>query len=128
MSAALVLDTTAALAYTRQSLAVGELLSIVDEDGDTTILPAACVVEAAAQVDGVELTMLGLLISLPGVEVTPLEPELALAMGVLVREGGGVGLAHAATEALTHNAQVATRNAPAVASVLPPGWDVIEVD
>jgi hypothetical protein len=119
MSAALVLDSTATLAYARGSLAVGELLSIVAEDGDTTIVPAACVVEAAALAEGAEVDMLRLLVNLPNVDVVPLQPELALGMGLLVRKGGGVGLAHAATEALAHDAQLATRSGPSAASILP---------
>jgi hypothetical protein len=128
MTASLVLDTTAALAYARESLAVGELLSIVGEDGDTTIVPAACVVEAAAQAEGAELNMLRLLVNLPGVRVTPLDPELALGMGMLARKGGSVGLAHAATEALAHDAQLATQHGKAAATVLPHGWDIVEIN
>lgn len=123
-----MLDTTATLAYARGSLSVGELLSIVSEDGDTTIVPAACVVEAAAQAEDAEVDMLRLLVNLPDVEVTPLVPEFALGMGLLVRKGSGIGLAHAATEVLAHDAQLATRNRSAAASVLPSGWDIVEVD
>jgi hypothetical protein len=128
MSATVVLDTSATLAYARESLAVGELLSVVSEDGDTTIVPAACVVEAAAQADAREIAMLRLLVSLPDVAVTPLDPDLAMGMGNLARTGGGVGIAHAATEARVHNAQLATLDSGVAANVLPPGWDIIEIE
>lgn len=128
MGVTLVLDTSAILAYARRSLAVGELLAVVNEDGDSTAVPAACLVEAAAHVNDADVDMLRLLVGLPGVEASSLKASVALGMGALARTGGGVAMAHAATEALTHGAQVATRDARTAAVVLPDGWDIIEID
>jgi hypothetical protein len=41
MSVTLVLDTTAVLAYAQQSIAVGELVSMVDDDGDAAVVVGA---------------------------------------------------------------------------------------
>jgi hypothetical protein len=40
-----VLDTSAVPAYTKGSIAVGELLSIITNDGDTALVPATCLAE-----------------------------------------------------------------------------------
>ncbi|GAA1752154.1 hypothetical protein [Luedemannella helvata] len=48
----LVLDTSALIAYaTLTGVAVGELLSMVGEDGGTVAVPAACVLAAHAALD-----------------------------------------------------------------------------
>lgn len=55
----LVLDTSAILEFTRQSLHVGEVLTQVDDEGAAAGLPLACLVEAAqAAVDGDRLDLL----------------------------------------------------------------------
>ncbi|GAA1763715.1 PIN domain-containing protein [Luedemannella helvata] len=127
MTATLVLDTSAAVAYMRQSLAMGELLAVVDEDDDTVILPATCLAEAAAQADDAETALLRVLAALPGVAVTPLAPDTAIEVGRLTRRRAGLDLAHAVVEAVGHDAQLASAEAAAARKVLPPGWGIIEV-
>jgi hypothetical protein len=46
----LILDTSAIIAYTHGSVAVGELLIEVDDDGGKVALPFQCLSEAASLV------------------------------------------------------------------------------
>lgn len=127
MTATLVLDTSAAVAYMRQSLAVGELLAVIDEDDDTVILPATCLAGAAAQANGAELALLRVLAALPGVAVTPLAPDAAIEVGGLARQAADLTLAHAVVEAVAHDAQLASAEPAAARKVLPPGWGIVEI-
>jgi hypothetical protein len=127
VTATLVLDTTAIAAYMRQSLAVGELIAVIDEDGDTVIAPAVCLAEAATQAKGPESDLLRVLTELPGVAVTPLAGSAAIDTGALARDTGSLGLAHAITEALANGAQLATADPAAARRWLPPSWGIIDV-
>jgi hypothetical protein len=115
------------LAYTQQSVAVGELVSMVEEDGDTAVVPVVCVAEAAARATRHEADLLRLFVGLPGVTVTPLPVDVAVDMGELARAVGAIGTAHAVTEARGHGAQVATREPETMAKVLPPDWGILVI-
>ena len=57
MSVRLILDTSALVAYVAADLravAIGELIASVEENGDTTGIPALCLVEAYKQVSSSE--------------------------------------------------------------------------
>jgi hypothetical protein len=127
VSVTLVLDTTAATAYSRQSIAVGELIGMIGDEDDTTILPAVCLAEAAAGATDEELAMLNVLAGLPGVTVTPLESSTALAIGIHAAVAGSLGLATAAREAVLFDAQLATVDVVSARRSLPDDWIVVEV-
>jgi hypothetical protein len=127
VSVTVVLDTSAVLAYTKGSIAVGELLSIVADDGDTALVPAACLAEAYRRLvdDGDEL--LGVLASVPCVEVAALSADQAASVGVVARGATGIDLGHAAAEAVARHAQLATRNHAVMSRLVPVDWPVIEL-
>jgi hypothetical protein len=121
----LVLDTTAATAYSRESMAVGELIGMIADDEDTTIIPAVCLAEAAAEATEDELAMLRVLASLPGVAVTPFMASTAIALGVEAGIVGSIGLATAAYEAVLHDVQLATVDVKSARRALPGGWSIV---
>jgi hypothetical protein len=121
-----VLDTSTLLAYTKGSLAVGELLSIITDDGDTALIPAACLAEAYRQMDG-ENSLLSLLSGIPCVAHAPLTPEQAAEVGAISAKGGGVDSGHAIVETLAADAQLVTTEAAKMRGLLPRGWPVLEV-
>jgi hypothetical protein len=127
VSVTLVLDTTAAAAYSRQSIAVGELIGMIADDHDTTVLPAVCLAEAAARATDDELAMLNVLAGLPGVAVTPFESSTAIAIGIHAAVAGSLGLATAAREAVLFDAQLATVDVEAARKALPDDWTVVKI-
>ena len=58
MSPQIVLDTSAVAAYSRGSVAVGELIMVAADEGETIGVPVTCVAEAHALAKGVEAAML----------------------------------------------------------------------
>ncbi|MFS8480207.1 MAG: hypothetical protein FWJ93_14850 [Micromonosporaceae bacterium] len=127
MTVTLVLDTSAVLAYAKGSIAVGELLSIITDDGDTVLIPATCLAEAHRRLADGEDRVLTILSTIPCVELSPLLPEQSAKVGRAARNGGGVDAAHAALEAVAREAQVATHDVVAMSRLLPPDWPIIEV-
>jgi hypothetical protein len=128
MSITLILDTTAATSYMRQSIVVGELIGMIADDGDTAVLPAVCLAEAASTAKGEEqLNLLHVLSVLPGILVTPLHPETAVDLGSHVPDIGSLGMAHAVSEALIAEAQFATTDVSLARRVLPEGWDIVQL-
>lgn len=126
MTVTAVLDTSALLAYTKGSLAVGELLAIITDDGDTVLVPAACLAEAYRRLDG-ESSLLSLLSGIPCVAHAPLRPEQAAEVGAVAAKGGSVHSGHAIVETVAADAQLVTNEAARMRGLLPRGWPVIEV-
>jgi hypothetical protein len=122
-----VLDTSAVLAYTKGSIAVGELLAIVADDEDTALIPAACLAEAFRQSAAGDEAMLNVLSTVRCVEVALLQPDRAPKIGISSRGCAGIDVGHAITEAVAHNAQMATPNVQLMTDLLPAGWPIIEL-
>jgi hypothetical protein len=127
MTITAVLDTSALIAYTKGSVAVGELLSIITDDGDSALIPAACLAEAHRRLGEGEDALLTLLSTISCVEHTSLSPEQVSEVGVLARRGGGIDSGHAAVEATAAGAQLITQDAVRMAGLLAPDWPIIEV-
>lgn len=127
MTVTLVLDTGAVLAYAKGSIAVGELLSIITDDGDTALIPAACLAEAHRRLPDGEDGLLAILSTIPCVALSPLLPDQSTEVGVAARRGGGVDAGHAAVEAVAHEAQVVTQDVATMSRLLPADWPIIEV-
>jgi rRNA-processing protein FCF1 len=123
----LVLDTTAVLAYAKGSVAVGELLSIITDDGDTVLIPATCLAEASRQLTAADDALLSILSTIACVELSPLRTEHAAEVGVAARGSAGIDASHTAAEAVARRAQVATQDVAVMSRLLPPGWPVVEV-
>jgi hypothetical protein len=68
----IVFDRSAVLAYTRETLAVGELLAELDDELVCALIPLPCLVEAAVTVPGSE--RLDLLLGLDAVTVAADDP------------------------------------------------------
>lgn len=127
MSVTVVLDTSAVLAYTKGSIAVGELLSIVTDDGDTVLVPASCLAEAHRESPPAVDALLQILSAVPCVALAPLRPDQAAEVGALARASSGIDVGHAAVEAIRNEAQLATQDGAAMSRLLPKDWSVIEV-
>jgi hypothetical protein len=123
----LVIDTTAAVQYTRGHISIGEVLAMVTEGGETAFLPAVCFAEAAGATRGLERELLNVLAGLPGVIVTPLHEWNAFEVGQRSLRAGSLGLAHAVAVAMETGAQVATADVKSAAHALPPNWPIVEV-
>jgi hypothetical protein len=82
----LVLDTSAVVAYTHQSINIGEPISEVHDGGGQVLIPIVCLLEATRTADQ---HLLGLLLAHPAVTVEPLPadqwPALAHALTTLKR-------------------------------------------
>jgi hypothetical protein len=127
VSVTLVLDTSALLAYTKGSIAVGELLSIITDDEDTALVPASCLAEAYRQLPPGPDAILGILTDVPCIAVAPLAPEHAAQVGAAARQASSVDAGHAAVEAVVHDAQLATQDGATMTRLLPPDWPIIDV-
>jgi hypothetical protein len=130
---AVVLDATALTAYVAGQLSVGELIAEVADEGRHVGVPATCLLAAHATVpDEVGAALLTLLVSAEAIRVLPLGAEPT---GVDVRQagalaraaGGDLALGHAAREALTHQAHLATALPAPAAAVLPAGWSILDL-
>jgi hypothetical protein len=127
MSVTVVFDTSAVLAYVKGSIAVGELLSIIADDGDTVLVPTACLAAACRQVPHEDEAMLAILAGAPCVASGPLTADQAIEVGAVTRRSSAIDLGHAAVEAVGHNAQLATQDVAAMSRLLPDDWPVIEL-
>jgi hypothetical protein len=127
VSVTVVFDTSAVLAYVKGSVAVGELISIIADDGDAVLVPASCVAAASQHVRKDDEAMLGILAGAPCVVLAPLTPEQAIEVGAVVRDSTGIDRGHAAVEAKGHNAQLATQDVAEMSRLLPDDWPVIEL-
>jgi hypothetical protein len=83
----IVLDTSAVAAYTRASIAVGEILSEITDEQGVALLPLPCLVEAAHTVN--DPARLDLLVAHAAVVIYPGEPDqwrtLAAMYGIVGR-------------------------------------------
>jgi len=92
----IVFDTSAVMGYARGDIAPGELVMVVGEEDGTVGLPATCLAEAYAAAEGGEEDRLEYVsTAVPTVEVLPLAPMDAPAVGRLSRQAS-LGIAHAA--------------------------------
>ena len=126
---AAVLDTWAVLAYADGHVAVGELLTMVAEEGRLAAVPASCLVAArAATADDFGVQQLGRLTSASAVAVLPLMPDEALEVGRLAGFAGGDAAAgHATHVAFAHEAHYVTTRPRTAAGFLPPHWSVLDL-
>jgi predicted nucleic acid-binding protein len=127
MSVTLVIDTSFVLAYANGSLAAGELLGIVTEDGDTVVLPAATLGEAYSIAKPDVLPMLRLLTTTVGcLAIAPVTADTAPEVGAHATVVSW-GDAHAVQLALDYDVNVATADRLRIEPAFPDGWDYIEI-
>jgi predicted nucleic acid-binding protein len=125
---AAVLDTSAVLAYADGQVAVGELLTMIAEEGRLAAVPASCLVAARAAVtDDFGVEQLVRLTRADAVAVLPLSADEALEVGRLARSAGDAGAGHAAHAAFMHGAYFATTQPKVVVGFLPAGWGVLDL-
>lgn len=103
----IVLDTSAVVAYTRGSIAVGEILSEITDEHGVALVPLPCLVEAAHTVD--DLARLDLLVGHPAVAVYPGEADQWRALAAMYAIVGRQDAAMAALLALDAEVSVLTR-------------------
>lgn len=133
---AVVLDTSALLAYTQGHVAVGELIAEVSDERRLVGVPATCLAAAhAVLTDEFAEALLMLLVTTPTIVVLGLggevgeEIEQVHQVGRFARAAGGdVGVGHAVHAALDHEAHYATARPELAAKVLPAGWSVLDID
>jgi hypothetical protein len=122
-----VLDTSAVAAYAHGSVAVGELLMMVAEEGGQTGVPVTCVAEAYAEVDEVSAAMLAhLTAAAPGVVVLPMELKDAAPVGLTSRLSS-LGVAHAVVAAKGAGVYIATADGKTVRRLIRDDRMVIDV-
>jgi hypothetical protein len=78
---ALVLDSSAMVAYARGNVAVGELLILADEEDSRVGLPGVALAQAFASTLDADHNMLRILIGNAGTVVLPLDDEVAERVG-----------------------------------------------
>jgi predicted nucleic acid-binding protein len=123
----LVLDTSFIVAYSNGSLAAGELLGIITEDGDTAVLPAAALAEAHSTAKSDVLPMLRLLVSTVGcVVVAPLTADADENVGAHAKIVSW-GDAHTVQLAREHDVNIATADRRRIEPAFPDGWDYIDI-
>lgn len=127
MTVTVVLDTTAVLAYTKGSIAMGELLSIITDDGDSALIPATCLAEAHRRVTGDVGALASILQAIPSVEMSPLLASQAAEVGAAARGRASIDASHAALEAVAREAQLVTQDVAIMSSLLPPDWPIVEI-
>jgi hypothetical protein len=126
---AAVLDTSAVLAYANGQVAVGELITMVGEEGRLAAVPATCLVAArAALTDDFGIKQLIRLTTIASVAVLPLMPDEALEVGRQARRTNGDGAAgHAVHVALRNQAYYATAEPKTAARFLPANWGILDL-
>ncbi|WP_305789693.1 hypothetical protein [Symbioplanes lichenis] len=107
----LVLDVTAIAAWTRGSVAVGELLAEIDRDHGSVIVPLPCLIRVAATALDEDKQWLDLLVHHPAAVVRPDDPGDWRMLAEAHRIVGSAPVASAAWHALTHGIDVLTRTA-----------------
>jgi hypothetical protein len=98
MTISLVLDTSAMVAYARGSIAVGELLILVDEEANLVALPGVALAQAFADTVDAEHDMLRILAQTAPAVVLPLSDGVIEDVGRLATKTD-VATAHAVTSA-----------------------------
>jgi hypothetical protein len=131
MAIAIVLDQSALVTHAQGHVAVGELISEVEDEGRLVAVPAACLTAAGAAVsesDTFGAGQLARLTAAAAVAVLPLAVDNALEVSEYARVArGDIATGHAVFVALEHEAYVATARPTVARSVLPAGWGVIDV-
>jgi hypothetical protein len=118
VSARIVLDTSAILAYGRAGVHVGELIMMVSEEAGAVGVPVACLVEAYAEAKPLETTTIDYLATgLAAVSVLPLDPADARRIGEMSRHAS-VGMAHAITAATRERSFIVTADGATVRSLV----------
>lgn len=110
-------------------MAVGELISEIEDEGRLVAVPAACLTAAGAAVsDEFEAAQLVRLTTAAAVAVLPLAVDNALEVSEYARIArGDIAVGHTVFVALEHEAYFATAQPKVARSVLPAGWGVIDV-
>jgi len=126
---AAVLDTSAVLAYADGQVAVGELITMVEEEDRLCAVPVSCLVAARAAVgDDFAVKQLVRLAGIASVAVLPLMSDEALEVGRRARRANGdAGTGHAVHLALRYQAYHATADAKAAARFLPARWGIFDI-
>jgi hypothetical protein len=104
----IVLDTTAIVAYAGTSLAVGETITEVGDEGAYVGLPVACLAEAYRRVTEDQLVGISLLVEHPSVLVVDTDPADWLALAGLARDLDRVDAAAALLLAVDSDGYVLT--------------------
>jgi hypothetical protein len=107
----LVLDATAIAAWTRGSLAVGEILLELDEEHAAAIIPLSCLVEAAHATAMLERTLLDLLLNHQATFVVVDDADMWVELTELRALTERADRASAALIALDYEVDVMTRDA-----------------
>jgi hypothetical protein len=123
----LVLDATAIAAWTRGSVAVGELLIEIDEEHGAVIIPLSCLVEAGHATALMERGRLDLLVGHAATFLVSDDPQDWLALTELRTLTGRADCASAAMISLDYGVDVMTRDPRWYASVAG-GRHVLEFD
>ena len=106
MTVAVILDTTALVAYARLDISVGELIFVVEEDGDSVGVPALCVLAAHDELSPDDRYWLDMFLSrTEGPLVLPLPGEDSWAVAA---SGKRHDVAHAYAEARRYDVPLAT--------------------
>jgi hypothetical protein len=123
----LVLDATAVSAWTRGSVAVGEMLIEIDEEHGAVIIPLSCLIEAAHATALLERDRLSLLIGHAATFLVSDNPDDWLALSELRVLTERADRASAALIGLDYGVDVMTRDARWYSSVND-GQNVLEFD
>ena len=118
-----ILDSSAMLSYARGHLHVGELLVEIADEGAYVGLPTVALLDAYTQVnaDRPAHARLGVLATLPGVEVLPLTSGEAAEVATTTRlVKGDLARAHAVWAALEHDAYYLTSEPQLTPAVIAP--------
>jgi hypothetical protein len=107
MTIAVVLDSSAMVAFAIGSVAVGELLMLVDEEARFVALPAAALAQAFARTGPDDHHVLRMLVRGARSVVVPLDDETAEGVGLVARKAD-LARAHAATVATGSSAILVT--------------------
>lgn len=124
-----VLDTGAILAYAHGVEAVGRVIADAADSGTTVAVPVTCLLEAYSLLDYDEFGPLGVLQSLPAVQLMHAGTDLGDLpfIGGQARRAKRLGAGHATYVAITAQAGVLTSRADQIRAVLPEDWPIIEV-
>ena len=123
----LVVDADALLGYASGSELIGMLIAKTADAGQSVVIPAISLAEAYRSVDSTGFRYLDIVVTLPWVDVAPLDHELCLFVGGWSRTMG-LELAHAAVEASSFpEALFATSRRELVTRYLPKEWPIVDL-
>ena len=125
MTIGLVLDSSAMAAFAVGSVAVGELLVLVDEEASFVALPAAALAQAFARTERDDHDVLRMLVRGASSVVLPLDDGVAEDVGLVARRAD-VAKAHAATVATDASVVLVTAEPQEFVGLVDPGM-IIEI-